>query len=107
MSRARFIGWLVRLYPTAWRTRYGDEFADLLEQTPLTLPIVLDVLRGAWEERWNGFLAIFLYEIVRWQRQSVVLLIVLALLYLPAPRPSRRPTRESLAPPLVPRFLFP
>jgi hypothetical protein len=107
MSRAQITGWLVRLYPAAWRARYGDEFAALLEQMPLTLPVIWDVLCGAGEERWNGFLAVVRHAFVRWQHQGVVLLIVLSMLYLPAPRPGRRSTRESLAPPLVPRFLFP
>ncbi len=39
--------WLLRLYPRAWRDRYEDEFAVLLEERPLSLPIVVDVLRGA------------------------------------------------------------
>ncbi|MGH2462630.1 MAG: hypothetical protein ACRDFZ_03260 [Candidatus Limnocylindria bacterium] len=39
--------WLVRLYPTAWRARFGEEFLDLLESRPLTLRAVADVLRGA------------------------------------------------------------
>jgi hypothetical protein len=40
-------GWLVRLYPRAWRQRYGPEFTALLEQQPLTPRSVLDVVRGA------------------------------------------------------------
>ncbi|MDB5058178.1 MAG: ATP-dependent protease [Chloroflexi bacterium] len=39
--------WLVRLYPRAWRQRYGADFAALLEQQPLTAGTVLDVVRGA------------------------------------------------------------
>jgi hypothetical protein len=38
---------LVRLYPQAWRERYGDEFAALLEERPPTPSDVLDTLRGA------------------------------------------------------------
>ena len=38
---------LVRLYPQAWRERYGDEFAALLEERPPTRSDVLDTLRGA------------------------------------------------------------
>ncbi len=29
--------WLLRLYPTAWRSRYGEEFAALLDDYPLTI----------------------------------------------------------------------
>ena len=39
--------WLVRLYPRAWRRRYGAEFTALLEQQPFTLTGILDVVRGA------------------------------------------------------------
>jgi hypothetical protein len=39
--------WLVRIYPREWRRRYGDEFASLLEQQPLTPGPLLDVVRGA------------------------------------------------------------
>ena len=39
--------WLLRLYPTAWRARYGDEFAALLDDCPLTFFSLLDVLLGA------------------------------------------------------------
>jgi hypothetical protein len=38
---------LLRLYPAAWRTRYGDEFESLLEERPLTPFDVADVLLGA------------------------------------------------------------
>ena len=39
--------WLARLYPRAWRRRYGAEFAALLEQQSFTPGLVLDVARGA------------------------------------------------------------
>jgi hypothetical protein len=107
MKKVRLIAALVSLYPASWRARYGDEFAALLEQTPLTPPVVLDVLRTAWGEHWNHLLSAAASAFGRWQRQTIVLLNILALLYLPAPRPGRRPVRESLAPPLTPRFLFP
>lgn len=38
---------LLSLYPQKWRQRYQDEFLDVLEQMPLTLPILWDTLRGA------------------------------------------------------------
>jgi ClpX C4-type zinc finger protein len=38
---------LVRLYPRAWRRRYGAEFQALLEQQPLGPGEVIDILRGA------------------------------------------------------------
>jgi hypothetical protein len=43
--------WLLRLYPRAWRQRYGAEFAALLEQQPLTPLAVVDVVRGALDAR--------------------------------------------------------
>lgn len=44
--------WLVRLYPRAWRERYGPEFMALLEEQPLTLRSVLDIVRGALDAHW-------------------------------------------------------
>jgi hypothetical protein len=37
----------VRLFPDPWRARYGDEFAALLEATPLTPRVLFDVLVAA------------------------------------------------------------
>lgn len=41
--------WLLSLYPTQWRLRYGDEFASLLETTRLSPFVFLDVLLGAMD----------------------------------------------------------
>jgi hypothetical protein len=41
------IHWALRLYPETWRARYADEFAALLEQQPLTLGALWDMLLGA------------------------------------------------------------
>jgi hypothetical protein len=38
---------LVGLYPREWRRRYGDELVELLAMTSLTIPTVIDTLRGA------------------------------------------------------------
>lgn len=40
-------GWLIRLYPRAWRERYGEEFEALLEDCLLSPREVLDVIIGA------------------------------------------------------------
>lgn len=42
---------LVRLYPRRWRQRYGQEFAVVLEEQPMKLRAVFDVLRGALTQR--------------------------------------------------------
>jgi hypothetical protein len=39
--------WLLRLYPSSWRERYGDEFAALLDECPLTPFTVFDIVLGA------------------------------------------------------------
>jgi MFS family permease len=44
---------LLALYPRAWRARYGDEFAELLEARPPTLRDRLDILIGAVDARIN------------------------------------------------------
>jgi len=38
---------LLRLYPAAWRERYGDEVAALLEEHPASTLDLLDLIRGA------------------------------------------------------------
>ncbi|HEX6139344.1 MAG TPA: hypothetical protein VF013_02625 [Candidatus Limnocylindria bacterium] len=42
---------LLRLYPAAWRRRYGDELAQLLAATGLSPATAWDVARGALRER--------------------------------------------------------
>ncbi len=42
---------LVRLYPGAWRERYGEEFVAMLEQSPASVKDVLDVTLGALDAR--------------------------------------------------------
>lgn len=39
---------LLRLYPSAWRRRYGEELSDLLDEMPSTPATSLDLLRGAF-----------------------------------------------------------
>jgi hypothetical protein len=49
-------GWapaLLRLYPAAWRARYGDELADLIDERRLSLCDALDLLRGALDAHCN------------------------------------------------------
>jgi len=43
--------WPVRLYPRAWRERYGAELEALLEARPPTLGDRLDLIRGALDAR--------------------------------------------------------
>jgi hypothetical protein len=38
---------LIALHPRRWRREYGPEYRALLEDTPLTAQVVLDVLRNA------------------------------------------------------------
>jgi hypothetical protein len=40
---------LLRLYPSPWRDRYGDEFAALLQERPLGPLDVVDILLGAFD----------------------------------------------------------
>jgi hypothetical protein len=39
--------YLIRLYPRAWRDRYGEEFATLVESQAVRPGLVLDILAGA------------------------------------------------------------
>lgn len=38
---------ILRLYPPAWRRRYGEELSDLIDELPATPGTTLDLLRGA------------------------------------------------------------
>ncbi len=42
---------ILRLYPRAWRERYGDELVALLEEHPASLLDHLDLIRGALDAR--------------------------------------------------------
>lgn len=42
---------ILRLYPRAWRERYGDELSALLEDHPASLLDQLDLIRGALDAR--------------------------------------------------------
>ena len=42
---------LLRMYPKSWRQRYGAEFTELLDATPMTVFVALDVARHAAVER--------------------------------------------------------
>lgn len=42
---------LLRLYPAAWRERYGAEVAALLETEPVTTRLLLDMIAGAIDAR--------------------------------------------------------
>jgi hypothetical protein len=44
---SRWVRLAIRLYPAAWRDRYGDEFGALLEETPMSIPVAFDVLVAA------------------------------------------------------------
>jgi hypothetical protein len=39
--------WLLRLYPAAWRERYGEEFGAVLASQRVSAGLVLDVIGGA------------------------------------------------------------
>jgi hypothetical protein len=42
---------LLRLYPPAWRERYGEEFLALLEKQPIGPRVVIDIVAAAIGER--------------------------------------------------------
>ncbi|HEX5216014.1 MAG TPA: hypothetical protein VFV98_11165 [Vicinamibacterales bacterium] len=54
LARARA---LLRLYPPAWRERYGDEFLELVAETGLTWSVVVDVILSAFAQRLRALLA--------------------------------------------------
>ena len=57
MRSDRFARALLRLYPRAWRARYGDEFLRLIEDKPVTWNVVGDVVLAAAAQRLRAFAA--------------------------------------------------
>jgi hypothetical protein len=53
--------WLLRLYPRAWRDRYGDEFVVLMADEGNRPRVLLDVVRAGINERLRG-------DLVGWLR---------------------------------------
>jgi hypothetical protein len=47
---------ILRLYPSAWRRRYGEELTELLEELPTTPATTVDLLRGAATLHMRAFL---------------------------------------------------
>ena len=43
--------WLLRLYPRAWRRRYGDEVAGMLAGRGFSLAVAVDLVAGAIDAR--------------------------------------------------------
>lgn len=43
----RALKFLLRLYPTAWRKRYGHEMSDLVDELPAGPGVAMDLLIGA------------------------------------------------------------
>lgn len=43
--------WLLRLFPAAWRARYGAELLDLVDETGMTPRVAADVARAGMAER--------------------------------------------------------
>jgi Sec-independent protein secretion pathway component TatC len=47
----RILAWLLRCYPSGWRSEYGAEMEDLLRGEPLSLSRICNVLWSALRER--------------------------------------------------------
>jgi hypothetical protein len=45
---------LLRLYPRAWRDRYGDEFLALIGDRPLPVAQIIDIISGAIDARLSS-----------------------------------------------------
>ena len=48
---------LTRIYPRAWRDRFGDEFIDLLETQPFGAAVLWDVTVSAAMERGRALIS--------------------------------------------------
>lgn len=51
----RFVIWMLRLYPRAWRERYGSEMIAVLELHSITLWTVIDLVFGALDARLDPY----------------------------------------------------
>jgi hypothetical protein len=70
---------LLRLYPAAWRARYGEEFAELLASRPPALRDRLDIIAGALDARLHPQVAAVPAGIAgRARDRSVAALLVVA-----------------------------
>jgi hypothetical protein len=49
----RFARLLLRLYPKAWRERYGEEIGVVIEDAPVRWYVLPDLARGAMKEQFN------------------------------------------------------
>jgi hypothetical protein len=47
---------ILRLYPAAWRRRYGEELSELIDELPSSTATTLDLLRGALTLHIRGLL---------------------------------------------------
>lgn len=50
------MSWLLRLYPRAWRERYGEEVEDLVRSQPRSFRLFVDLVAGAVDARMNTHL---------------------------------------------------
>jgi hypothetical protein len=41
------VTWILRIYPPAWRRRYGEEFLELVGAQRLSLALIVDIIAGA------------------------------------------------------------
>jgi hypothetical protein len=69
---------LVRLYPAAWRARYGDEFSRLIEERPTSLADRIDIVRGAVDARLHPHVLVEGPEPAPWTHRLPGLLAVSA-----------------------------
>ena len=47
------MSWLLKLYPRAWRRRYGAEVEELLASQPRSFQLTIDLLAGAVDAHWK------------------------------------------------------
>ena len=66
---------LVRLYPQGWRVRYGEEFLAILEQGPVSVWGLLDVVLGALDARLRPQVTSERRMMVEKMRGSVLLVL--------------------------------
>ncbi|HEX6484863.1 MAG TPA: PadR family transcriptional regulator [Ktedonobacteraceae bacterium] len=75
----RFVTWIVRLYPPAWRERYEEEMRALLELHTITLFTVIDLFFGAFHAWLDPHYRRTNPRLLRWRIHSAGVLLSVSL----------------------------
>jgi len=102
MSEDRSAAFLLRLFPAEWRSRYGDEFRELLGQTGISAGVAFDVLVCAVDARLHPSTNMRMPLMIERLRHHELVIFVCWVIVAVAGSGFAKLTED---PPLNPRFL--